>query len=62
MQTRPLNEEEFEALTKDLNDVLIKHNAELGVKSTIELTKRIEDTKPNGEEIKNSETETPKAD
>lgn len=39
---RPLNKEEFEALSKELNEVLTKHNAVMSVKSTIELT-RIED-------------------
>ena len=50
METRPLTPEEFEALSKELNEVLIKHNADMSVKSTIELTKRIEDA------------ETPKTD
>lgn len=39
-----LTKEEAEALTKDLTAVLEKHNCELGIKSTIELLKRVEDT------------------
>lgn len=50
MTERPLNKEEFDVLSKELNDVFIKHGAVMSVKSSIELTK-IED-----------EPETPKAD
>jgi len=39
---RELTKEEAEALTKDLTEVLIKHGAEMGVRSTIELLKREE--------------------
>ena len=35
----PLTQPELEALTKDLQEVLIKHNAEMGVTSTINLMK-----------------------
>lgn len=47
---RPLTKEEFEAVSKELNAVLIKHNAVMSVKSTIELTK-IEDGDDNKTEI-----------
>jgi len=50
--TRPLNQEEMEAFTKELDELLTKHNAEIGVVSTIQLLKR-ED---------NGESETPKTD
>lgn len=36
-----LTPEEAAALTKDLQDVLKKYNAEMGVKSAIELLKRV---------------------
>lgn len=39
---RPLTKEEFEALSKEISEVLIKHGAVMSVKSSIELTK-IED-------------------
>lgn len=39
METRELTKEEFEVLNKDLEDVLKKHNAELSVKSVIQLLK-----------------------
>lgn len=38
-QVRPLTKEEMEALTKDLQEVLAKHGADMGVTSTITLTK-----------------------
>lgn len=38
---RPLTQEELEALTADLQAVLVKHNAEMGVTSTINLMKVI---------------------
>lgn len=41
---RPLNQQEMEALTKDLQDVLVKHNAEMGVTSTINLMKVVKTT------------------
>lgn len=63
----PLTKEEADALTKDLTEVLLKHGCELGVKSTIELLKRVEDTNeegvpsPYGESNPPTE-ETPKTD
>jgi len=40
---RELTKEEGDALTKDLQDVLAKHDAELGVSSSITLMKRVDD-------------------
>ena len=40
--TRPMTEPELKALTKDLQEVLVKHNAEMGVTSSINLMKVIE--------------------
>lgn len=37
-----LTSEEAEALTKDIQEVLAKHNCELGVKAAIQLLKRVE--------------------
>ena len=54
---RELNKEEGEALTKDLQAVLEKHNAELGVIASIQLLKRDDE---GGEPNQNGET--PKAD
>ena len=39
---QPLPEEEFKNLSSELTEVLNKYNAELGVKSTIEILKRVE--------------------
>lgn len=39
--TRDVTKEEGEALTKDLQEVLAKHDAELGISSTIQLLKRV---------------------
>lgn len=59
--TRELTQEEGDALSKDLQEVLEKHNAELGVISTIQLLKREEvvkspyegeSTDPKGFEVK----------
>lgn len=36
-----MNQEEFEAMSKDLNAILEKYNCEIGVKSQIEILKRI---------------------
>lgn len=36
-----LSPEEGAALTKDLQDVLTKHNCEMGVKAAIQLLKRV---------------------
>ncbi len=38
---RPLTPEEEEALSKDMQEVLAKHNAELGVRAILTLTKRV---------------------
>lgn len=53
---RPLNQQEMEALTKDLQDVLVKHNAEMGVTSTINLMKVVKTTN----EPANTSEEAPK--
>lgn len=53
---RELTQEEGEALTKDLQAVLEKHNADMGVVANIQLLKRDD----GGEPDKNGET--PKAD
>lgn len=45
--TRELTQEEGEALTKDLQAVLEKHGAEMGVISQIQLLKREEDNEGN---------------
>lgn len=66
---RPLTQPELEALTADLQAVLEKHGAEMGVTSTINLMKVVEDepeTKPENkdgeaepaEEAKESETDS----
>lgn len=39
--SRPLSKEEFEAVSKDLTEVLTKHEVDLSVRSEIQLTKRI---------------------
>lgn len=39
---RELTQEEGEALTKDLQEVLLKHGAEMGVIASIQLLKREE--------------------
>lgn len=50
--------EEHAALTKDLQEVLIKHNAEMGVTSSINLMKRVPNTvEAPKEEIPSSYTE-----
>lgn len=48
MATRQPTKEEFDALSKDLQDVLIKHNAEIGVTSAIELMIRTKDEPADG--------------
>lgn len=40
--TRELTKSEADALTKDLQEVLKKHNCEMGVVSSIQLLKRVE--------------------
>ena len=47
MEYRELPSEEGEALTKDLQEVLEKHGAEMQTKTSIELVKRIEDEAEN---------------
>ena len=44
MKTRELTLEEQEALTKDLTEVLEKHNADLGVVASIQILKRVEES------------------
>jgi len=59
MSTRELTQEEGDALTKDLQDVLAKHDAELGVSSTIQLMKRVADPIPSPSEfIPDGDSET----
>lgn len=53
--TVELTKEEGDALTKDLQEVLAKHNAELGVVSSIQLLKRVEIK--DGEDSKTPEVE-----
>lgn len=43
--TKPLNEEEFDAFGKDMEALLEKHNCEIGVQSTIQVMKRINEVK-----------------
>lgn len=59
-ETRPLSPEEMEALTKDLQEVLEKHNAEMGVTSTITLMKReiLSPLQPDGENSTESKEES----
>lgn len=67
MENRELTNEEAEALTKDLNELLERHNCEIGVLSKIQLLKRVDKEEiknpfmPNGD---NNDTtqETPKTD
>lgn len=40
--TRELTPQEAEAITKDIQEVLEKHNCEIGVKAAIEILKREE--------------------
>jgi len=57
-ETRPLTKEEMEALTKDLQEVLAKHGAEMGITSTINLMKTSIPSPyatDNGEETKKEE-------
>lgn len=41
--TRELTKEEGEALTKDMQEVLERHGAEMGVIASIQLLKRVEE-------------------
>lgn len=64
--TRELTKEEADALTKDLTEVLDKHNCEIGVVSTIQLLKRIEEEikspfMPKDGENNDKTEETPEA-
>lgn len=56
-----LTTEEAAALTKDLQEVLKKHNCEMGVTSSINMMKRVDDA-PNEEipspYVKNGDTTT----
>jgi len=45
--TRELTPEEGQELTKDLQEVLKKHGAEMGVISSIQLLKRVEPPTPS---------------
>ncbi len=44
--TRELTKEEGDALTKDMQAVLEKHGAELGVIASVQLLKRVETPEP----------------
>ncbi len=57
--TVELTHDEAQALTKDLQEVLAKHNCEMSVASSIQLLKRVE--LPD-EPINDTTEETPKAD
>jgi len=54
---RELTKEEGDALTKDIQEVLEKHNAELGVIASIQLLKRDDSTESTdtGEKSKDVE-------
>jgi hypothetical protein len=60
-RVRPLTQEELTALTSELQAVLEKHGAEMGVTSTINLMKVIDEPKPesisDGEEKADSPSE-----
>jgi len=45
-ELKELSKEEGEQLTKELQEVLAKYNAEMGVSSSIQLLKRVEITEP----------------
>jgi len=53
-----LNKEEMDALTKDLQAVLIKHNADMGVQSTITLMKSPGIPTPYGEDKKEEDNKS----
>lgn len=67
-ETRELTKEEGDALTKDMQELLQKHSAELGVISSIQLLKRVSTvnkepipsflTKEDIDNGNNSDTET----
>jgi hypothetical protein len=48
--TRPLNDTEFEAFSFDMDELLKKHNCEIGVVSTIKIMKRVDKIQENKEE------------
>ncbi len=54
---QPLTQEELETLTAELNAVLVKHNAEMSVSSTISLMKVVEVEETINESENSSETE-----
>lgn len=59
-ELQPLTEQELEDLTSDLQAVLEKHNAEMGVTSTINLMKRKDETsteKDSGNDSAESDSE-----
>lgn len=52
-KTVPLSKEEFEIVSADLQEVLTKHNVEMGITSTINLMKRVPvENKPTEDEAK----------
>lgn len=55
--TRELTKEEGDALTKDMQAVLEKHNCDMGVVASIQLLKRVEEQKsiPSPVEFTNGE-------
>lgn len=59
--TRELTKAEGEALTKDMNAVLEKHGAEMGVIASISLLKRVEtpDAVPSPKEFQINHGEDP---
>lgn len=61
-QTRPLNTEEMKSLTDDLQAVLKKHNCEMGVTSTINLIKVVENSNESATNTENKENFTPETD
>lgn len=44
-QVRELSAEEMKSFTADIDALLLKHNCEIGVSSTIQIVKRIEEIK-----------------
>jgi len=56
-QLKPLSQEELQALSEELNNVLIKHNAEMSVASTISLMKVVDESDSTEETEKESDTE-----
>lgn len=56
-QLKPLTQEELNALTEELNAVLVKHNAEMSVASTISLMKVVDVEETTNESTNTSKTE-----